>query len=385
MKVCVFTGSRAEYGLLKWPIDELKRRPGVEVSVIAGGSHLSYRHGYSISEVEEDHYLNLRIVESQLSSDSGAGMAKSIALGISGVADALLDFDPDCIVILGDRFETFAAAVAATSLRISIVHLHGGELTEGAIDDAFRHAITKMAQVHFVATENSRRRVIQMGEDPESVHNIGAVGLDALAHTRWMSREEIEEDLEWNLHEQNIMAVFHPETLNFCDSKQVTPLLEALDFFTEVGILFSLPNADPGGWNIHQEIVDFASTKSNVRVVTNLGRNKFLSCLKLFQGIVGNSSSGLIEAPSLGAGSVDIGIRQRGRDRALSVITCPSEVMEIRKGVEVMLSPQFQEQLGAVKNPYGGPGASKRMANVMQALEVDRLSKKSFYDLEFSL
>ena len=382
--VAVFTGSRADYGLLRWPIEEMTKAPDFHVSIVAGGSHLSPAFDYSVHEIENDGFHITRRIESLVSSDSGNGMAKSIALGVAGLADAIQAIDPDAVMILGDRFESLAAAIAAMSLRVPIVHLHGGELTAGLIDEAVRHSITKMSHVHFVATENYRRRVIQMGEQPNSVHTVGAVGLDALASMAVTSHEQLEEMLGRRLPDRNVLVVYHPETLSTQGSPEIVPLLHALDDYRDVGVVFSLPNADPGRRAIEDDVRKFAKDRENVSVVQNLGRDLFLKCLSAFQGIVGNSSSGIIEAPSLVSGTVNVGNRQKGRDMASSVVSCENEVNQIGMAVELMLSPSFQASLPAAVNPYGGPGASRKLVEVLRRTSLEPLLQKNFYDLESS-
>lgn len=383
-KVCVVTGTRAEYGLLRWVIQLLKDSPSLELQLIATGMHLSPEFGLTVKEIESDGFRIDRKVEMLLSSDSPIGITKSIGVGLIGFADALHELRPDLLLVLGDRFEIFAAATSAMIARIPIAHLHGGELTEGLIDESIRHSITKMSQLHFVANEIYRKRVIQLGEHPENVFTVGGLGIDNILRLNLLSRSELEKELNFKLAKRNLLITFHPVTLDQSScTYQMKELLLALDEFDDIGLIFTMPNADTDGRSLFQLINDFCESHPMACAFTSLGHLRYLSCIKHVDGVVGNSSSGLLEVPSFRKGTVNIGDRQRGRICAASIINCCADRGSIVKAICQLFSPSFSEILGNVKNPYGVGGASTAIVNILERKSFNGLLKKSFHDLVF--
>lgn len=381
-KICVITGSRAEYGLLYWLLREIESDPELQLQLVVTGMHLSPEFGLTYKDVSHDFEID-RKVEMVLSSDTGIGVAKSIGVGIMGLADVLVDLDPDIMVLLGDRFETLAAATAAMCLTVPVAHIHGGELTEGAMDDAIRHSITKMSHLHFTATESSRRRVIQLGEHPNRVFNTGAPGLDNLKRLNLLSRSRIEKELDWSFRDKNVLVTFHPVTLEPGKSTQhFRELLGALEELPELGIISTAANADQDGLAINAMMQNFC-IKNNERAVffTNLGQLLYLSTLKHVDAVIGNSSSGIIEAPSLKTATVNIGDRQKGRIRAESVIDCEPTTESIKKAILKVLSDEFNEVLQRVNNPYGDGNASVKIKKILKEYPLDGILKKKFHDL----
>ena len=384
-KICVITGSRAEFGLLRWMMEAIERSPAMALQVVATGSHLSPEFGLTYREIEAAGFTIDRKVAMLLSSDTSTGVTKSIGLGVIGFADALRELDPDLVVLLGDRYEILAAATAAMIAHKPIAHLHGGEKTEGAFDDAIRHTITKMAHLHFVAAEEYRRRVIQLGEDPARVHLVGALGLDSLKRFELMSRPELEDSLDFRLGERNLLVTFHPETLLPGLAELHTgELLDALDVLSDVSMVFTLPNADTEGRKIASMIEAFVASRPNARSFVSLGQLRYLSLVSLVDAVVGNSSSGLIEVPSLGKPTVNIGERQKGRIRASSVIDCEPRRDDILKAIAATYEPGFRARLTSVINPYGSGGASDAIAQVIESCDLSTLIRKRFYDLNWT-
>lgn len=354
----------------------------LELQLIVTGMHLSPEFGMTVDAIEADGFVIDRRVEMLLSSDTAVGVTKSMGLGMIGFADALAELKPDLIIILGDRYEIFAAAASAMIARIPIAHLHGGETTEGAFDEAIRHSISKMAHLHFVAAEEYRRRVIQLGEKPEHVFNVGGLGIDNILRLKLLSREELGDALGFKLAVRNLLVTFHPVTLEQNTSaKQMDELLTALAELKDTGLIFTIPNADTEGRVLFRQIEAFSAQHSQARVYTSLGQLRYLSCIQHVDGVVGNSSSGLTEAPSFKKGTINIGDRQRGRLRAASVIDCEPEQDSIRKALERLYSPEFQTILPTVKNPYGMGGASEKILTILKCTSFNDILKKTFFDL----
>lgn len=381
-KVCVVTGTRAEFGLMRWLMEDIRSAPGLELQVIATGMHLAPEFGLTYREVEEAGFsIDVR-VEMLLSADSGTAVAKSMGLGLIGFADAFARLAPDVIVVLGDRFEIFAAAAAALVAGIPVAHLHGGETTEGAFDEALRHSVTKMSHLHFVAAEEYRRRVIQLGEAPERVFLVGGLGVDAIVRTPLLGRAALEESLGLRFADRNLLVTFHPATLDGPSSNsQMAELLAALDELPDTRLIFTMPNADTGGRELAAMVDAFVASHPNARAYASLGQQRYLSCLRFVDGVVGNSSSGLAEAPSFRTGTVNVGDRQKGRLQAASVINCLPDRAAIREALRTLYSPAFRQALSQVTNPYGDGGASSRILRVLQEHSLMGIVKKSFHDL----
>lgn len=376
------TGTRAEYGLLRWVIEGIKQSPVLELQLIATGMHLSPEFGLTVTTIENDGFNVNRRFEMLLSSDTAIGITKSMGLGMIGFADALAELKPDLVMLLGDRYEILSAAAATMIARIPIAHLHGGEATEGLVDEPIRHSVTKMSQLHFVAAEEYRRRVIQLGELPEHVFNVGGLGIDSILRLKLLSRNELEAALDFKLAPHNLLITFHPVTLEQSSSaKQMDELLASLTDLEQTGLIFTMPNADTEGRVLFRQIEDFCRLHPNARAYTSLGQLHYLSCIQQVDGVVGNSSSGLTEVPSFKKGTVNIGDRQRGRLRASSVIDCEPERQAIASALSQMFSDEFQSQLPATKNPYGDGGASEAIVKTLEEQPMDNLLKKRFFDL----
>ncbi|TDF81189.1 UDP-N-acetylglucosamine 2-epimerase [Pseudomonas sp. H9] len=379
-RVAVFTGTRAEYGLLYWLLSELRASPSVDLQLIVSGMHLSPEFGDTWKAITQDGFDIDAKVEMLLSSDSPVGVVKSIGVGLLGFADTLERLKPDCLVILGDRYEALAVAQCAMIMRVPIAHLHGGEVTEGAYDDAIRHSITKMSYLHFVATDVYRKRVIQLGESPDRVFNVGAIGLEHFNRSPVMSLEELSRSLGFELKQPFMLITYHPVTLEGEEPAQAfCSLLAALDQFPDRQVIITYPNADNGGRAIIPLIETYANSyPQRVKAIASLGFKRYHSALKHALVVVGNSSSGIIEAPSLGVPSVDVGIRQRGRLAAESVLHCSADVQEITDAIAKASSPAFQELSRTVVNPYGDGHTVERIVEILTTFEMQ--PTKPFFD-----
>ncbi len=384
-KICVVTGTRAEYGLLRGVIQGIQDNPLVGLQLVATGMHLSPEFGLTYLEIEKDGFRIDRKVEMLTSSDTPVGISKSMGLGLIGFADAFQELNPDLLVVLGDRFEILAAVLAALVAQIPVAHIHGGEVTEGAIDDALRHSITKMSHLHFVAAEEYRNRVIQLGESPECVFLVGGLGVDIIAKTSLISRKELETSLGLRFRGKNLLVTFHPPTLNSVSAeRQMEELLVALSGLEDTTLIFTMPNADTGGRALVRMIEKFVMQHSGAYAYTSLGQQRYLSCLAQVDGVIGNSSSGLLEAPTLNKGTINIGDRQKGRLQATSIINCQAEREAIRMALQQLYSIEFQASLGEVVNPYGNGGASEKILDVIINYECEKNVKKSFFDLPYN-
>lgn len=381
-KICVITGTRAEYGLLRWVMQGINDDPELTLQIIATGMHLSPEFGLTYQAIEQDGFQIDRKVEMLTSSDTSVGIAKSMGLGMIGFADALAQLQPDIIVVLGDRFEIFAAVSTALVARIPVAHLHGGETTEGAFDEALRHSITKMSHLHFVAAEAYQQRVIQLGESPERVCLVGGLGIDNIKRLPLLDRSELEKALDFKLAVKNLLITFHPVTLeNATAVDQMQTLLVALAELKDTHLIFTLPNADTDGRSLIKMVEQFVAKHPNTRAYTSLGQLRYLSCIAQVDGVIGNSSSGLIEVPSFKKGTINIGDRQRGRLQANSVINCEPTLQSIRVALYQLYSSEFQASLSSVKNPYGEGGASEKIVNTLKHYDLSTLLKKKFHDL----
>lgn len=379
-KICVITGSRAEYGLLRWVMEGIKRKPELTLQVAVTGMHLAPEFGLTYRDIEADGFRIDRRVEMLVSSDTSSGVAKSMGLGIIGFADAFDELRPDLVVVLGDRFEIFAAVTAAMTARIPIAHLHGGESSEGAIDEAIRHSITKMSHLHFVAAEEYRRRVVQLGEEPDHVFLVGALGVDNILKLPLLDRAKLEAELGCRLGEKSLLVTFHPATLDKqAAQEQMAELLAALRSLKNTTLIFTMPNADQESRALFRMIEEFVAGNSHARAFTSLGQLRYLSCMKHVDAVIGNSSSGLIEAPSLWKATINIGDRQRGRLKAASVVDCVAERGAILEALQKIDSPEYRARLTGLTNPYGRGGASDRIVDVLASQPLEGLLKKRFF------
>ena len=381
-KICVVTGTRAEYGLLRWVMQGIKDSPTLDLQLIVTGMHLSPEFGLTATDIEDDGFSIDRKVEMLLSSDTSVGITKSMGLAMIGFADALSDLQPDLLLVLGDRYEIFAAASAALIACVPIAHLHGGELTEGAFDDAIRHSITKMSHLHFVAADEYLKRVIQLGEQPDHVFNVGGLGLDNILRLKLLSRSELEEQLQFKFCHRNYLITFHPSTLERSSSSdQINELLYSLDKLDHTGLIFTMPNSDTDGRIIFQQINQFCDSHPTARAYTSLGQLRYLSCIKHVDAVIGNSSSGLLEVPSFKKPTVNIGNRQKGRLKAPSVVDCEPNRFAISKAINHISSPSFNSILASTVNPYGSGGASSFIVDTLETLHYDNITTKSFFDI----
>jgi len=385
-RIGIMTGTRAEYGLLKSLMQEINKDNDLELYLIVSGMHLSPEFGMTYQEIEEDGFEINAKVEMLLSSDSPAGISKSIGLGVIGFADEFQRADLDMLILLGDRYEALSAAICALVMRIPIAHLHGGELTEGAIDEGIRHSITKMSYLHFTSTEQYRNRVIQLGENPERVFYVGALGVENIKKINLMTKEELERSIHFEIDENTVIVTYHPVTLeNNTVEEQFLNLLEVLDRNPKIRMIFTKTNADTNG-RIVNELIDKYAAQNSERACAfmSLGQKRYLSALKYCRIVIGNSSSGIIEAPSFGKPIINIGDRQKGRICADSVINCGYTQQEIQQAMETALTEEFENKASNCRNPYEKENTAANIISVIKDyLLNDKIKlKKGFYDIK---
>ena len=381
-KICVVTGTRAEYGLLYWIMKEIDADPELGLQIIATGMHLSSEFGNTYQQIESDGFVIDKKIDIELSSDSEVGISKSMGLGMIGFANAFNDLKPDLCIVLGDRFEIFSAVSAAMIAKIPIAHLHGGESTEGAFDESIRHSITKMSHLHFTATEEYKNRVIQLGEQPNKVFNVGGLGIDNINKLKLLSKADFENAIDFTFGKKNILVTFHPVTLeNFTAKVQFQELLNSINKLENTKIIFTKANSDTNGRIINSMIDDYVAINDNSIAFTSMGALNYLSALQFVDVVVGNSSSGLLEAPSFNIATIDIGDRQKGRIKADSVISCSPKQESISSAFDKSYSEDFQNIVANTKNPYGNGGASKIVVDIIKDFDLNGILKKIFYDL----
>lgn len=379
-RICVVTGSRAEYGLLRGIMREISLDPRLTLQVVATGTHLAPEFGLTYREIERDGFGIDARVEMLLSSDTPAGVSKSVGLGVIGMADALERLRPDVVLLLGDRFEILAAAVAATVAGIPLAHVHGGEVTEGVMDDAIRHAITKMSHLHFTSAEPHRARVVQMGEDPARAYNVGAPGVDEALATARLDRAGMERELGIALLAPVLLVTYHPVVLGGRDPERgLAEMLRAIAEIDATAVI-TRPNADPGGRALNERIDAFVAARPGRAVaVTSLGQRRYVSMLALADAVVGNSSSGLIEAPAFGTPTVNVGPRQAGRLRGPSVIDVDESAPSIRDAIARALSSGFAASARASTSPYGAGGTAAKIRDVLATADLSDILRKRFH------
>ena len=384
-KVCVVTATRAEYGLLKPVIEKIKLSNSMELILAVTGMHLAPEFGLTYREIERDGYQINGKIEMLLSSDTATGITKSMGIALLGFADFFETHKPDIVIVLGDRYETMAVATAALIAKIPIAHIHGGEITEGAYDDAIRHSITKMSCLHFASTEEYRKRIIQLGEQPDRVYNVGALGVENIKSIPLWSKEKLEDNLKFSFNEETIMVTYHPATLDIVSSEmQFRNLLQILDKHENIKVIFTKANADTDGRSINSMIDKYVEQHQGRCIsFTSLGQVRYLSALQFCKAVVGNSSSGIIEAPSFHIPTVNIGNRQQGRIAAKTVINCGYEIMEIEKALDRAFSDEFMDVVAKCSNPYEGYKTSYKIYEIIESyLLSNKLStKKQFYDI----
>lgn len=380
-KVAVFTGTRAEYGLLYWLLKDIQKDPDFILQLLVSGMHLSPEFGDTYKQIEKDGFNIDEKIEILLSSDSAVGTAKSMGLGVLGFADALSRLSADVLIILGDRFEALAAAQTAMILRIPIIHLHGGEITEGAYDDAIRHAITKLSYLHGTSTDESRNRVIQLGEAPNRVKNVGAIGLDHLNRSSFMTVSELSKSLSFELKNPYFVVTYHPVTLgDESPEESFQALLDALDGYPDHQVILTYPNADDGGRRIIPMLEDYAANRPHrVLAIPSLGQVRYLSSVKYASAVIGNSSSGIIEVPAFDVPTVNIGSRQKGRLAAKSVLHASSNKEAISEAISLAVSRDYKAKDENIVNPYGQGDSSKQVIEMIKGLQFKPC--KSFFDI----
>lgn len=384
-KICVITGTRADYGLLRPLIKKIKRDNYFKLQLVATGMHLSPEFGLTYKEIESDGLIIDEKVEMLMSSDTSIGISKSMGLSMIGFADVFSRLNPDMILVLGDRYEIFSAVSSALSFRIPVAHIHGGETTEGAIDESMRHSITKMSHLHFTSTETYRNRVIQLGENPGRVFNVGAIGIDSIKELNLLEKDQLEKDIKFKFGNRTAIVTFHPVTLeNSSSEEQFKELLNALDKFEDLKIIFTKSNSDTDGRIINKMIDEYVNNNIDKAIAfTSMGQLRYLSSLQYVDLIVGNSSSGIIEVPSFNIPTINIGDRQKGRIQAETVINCKPVESEIYKSIEKGLSDEFKIRIKHAENPYGqGKVIEIIIEKLKQFLtEKNNNLKKTFYDI----
>ncbi len=380
-KICVVTGSRAEYGILRGLMKAIKDDLELTLQVIATNQHLSKLQGETYKEIERDGFtIDYKVyMADDEAPDNANSIAKSISRGVSGFADAFDALQPDMLLILGDRYEMMAVAFTALIYKIPIAHLHGGEITEGAFDDAIRHAITKMSHLHFTSTEAYRKRVIQLGEQPDRVFNVGALGVENVMKNDFMSKEEIEQSLNFQITDKCFLCTYHPVTLsNLSSETQVLNLLQALDIYKDYHIIFTYSNSDTNSQIIIKRIQEYVDQNPGRCVfIPSLGQRRYFSALRYVKAVLGNSSSGIIEVPSFGIPTLDIGDRQKGRITADSVIHCGYSTEEIKESLEKVVTYKARK----IDNPYYTEGTCEALLNVIKTYPLDNIVQKHFYDI----
>jgi|TARA_B100001063_G_C16749190_1_gene549242 GDP/UDP-N,N'-diacetylbacillosamine 2-epimerase (hydrolysing) len=380
-KVCVITSTRAEYGLLRFLMQDLKASRKIKLQIIATGSHLSQKHGNTYKIIEKDGFKIQRKIKMNLEKDSSFDLNNSMGQLMIGFSKAFSELKPDLVLILGDRYEMLSAATSAMMFKIPIAHIHGGEATFGLIDEAIRHSITKMSHLHFVAAKDFKQRVIQLGEDKKNVFQVGALGLDGIENISLLNKKDTQELIDFKFKKINFLVTYHPVTLeNNSSHKQFSQILKAFESWPEAGIIFTAPNHDHDSRVIFRLIESFAKKNKNVKFFESMGQLKYLSTMKHVDAVIGNSSSGLIETPSFKIGTVNIGERQKGRLMAESVINCNPSFKNIRFSLNRVLSKEFKKKLKTNKNPYGKPGASKKIVKILEDRSFDDLLIKNFRD-----
>nr|WP_314289720.1 UDP-N-acetylglucosamine 2-epimerase [uncultured Capnocytophaga sp.] len=382
-KICVITGTRAEFGLLRPLIELIAKDKDLQLQLVATGMHLSPEFGYTLDEITTAGFVVNKKVECLLSSDTSVGISKSIALAVSGFADALEALQPDLVVVLGDRTEILGAVIAAGMANIPIAHLHGGETTEGAYDEAIRHSITKFSHLHFTSTEVYRKRVIQLGEQPDTVFNVGAISLDSIKKLELLDREAFEKSIDFKLKKRNVLITYHPVTLEKeAPIETFENILTALDELGDTGLIFTHANSDKNGRIINKMIAEYVEAHKDKAVAfKSLGQLRYLSALQFVDFVIGNSSSGILEVPSFYIPTINIGDRQKGRICSESIINSTNTLEDIRKSITFALNKEFREKIQQQKMLYGNGTAAEQILKVIKEHPVISL-KKSFYNID---
>lgn len=384
-KICFITGTRAEYGLLSRLMKMVQDDTDTQLQIIATNMHLSPKFGNTYQEIEKDGFtIDKKIPILEDGKDDANATVKSMSKALAGYADAYDELKPDIVVVLGDRYEILAAATAALIERIPIAHLYGGDITEGAYDDSIRHSVTKMSHLHFTSCEEYRHRVIQLGEQPDHVFNVGSIGVENIKLLPLMSKAEIEKEIDFAIDDHTILATYHPVTLGNRTAKEdIDDFIAALDEMKDLRIIFTMPNSDNGSQAIVDAITTFVTQNPlRAKAFKSLGVLRYLSVMQQVVAAVGNSSSGLVEVPSFGIPTLNIGDRQKGRISADSVFNCETDKQSVLKGLEVVLSDEFREKAAATHNPYDKEGTAQAIFDVISTYPLDGLNQKHFYDIK---
>ena len=382
-KICYISGSRADFGLVSRLLNFIKNDNSLTLQLLVTGSHLSNKHGDTYKEILKQGFKINQKIKIIKSNDKSKDILISLSECIKKISKSIEKLKPDIILLLGDRYEIFASAISSFLHKIPICHIHGGEITAGAFDDAFRHSITKMSLYHFVTHKSYKKRIIQLGENPKNIFNVGSLGVDNIKKFNFLNKKNIEKKFDFKFLKKNIMIVIHPETLSNTNSEKITKeLLKALSYFTDIFFIFSCPNADNDNKKINRLIKDYVRKNNNKSIFVNsMGHLNFLSCLKYVDCIVGNSSSGIIEAPSLKIPTINIGSRQRGRIKAKSVVECKFKNNDIIKSIKLIYSKKFKYLIKNASNPYENNNSARIIYNKLKKINIPKNLSKMFYDL----
>ncbi len=385
MKVFVITSSRADFGLLKNLAIGLKNIKKFNIKLIASGSHFYNKFGNTFDEINNSGLKIYKKMKFRFSNDDQTSISKILSSSVTKTSKILKKDPPDLVVVLGDRYEIMGSVIAAHVCRIPIAHIHGGEVTHGVIDDAFRHSITKMSNIHFVSNETYKKRIIQLGESPKNIFVVGGLGIDGISKTKFIKKNELEKKFNIKFKKNNFLVTYHPETINKnLAFKQIKILLNSLAKLKDTSLIFTKPGADTESIIITKEIKRFIKRKKNMYFFNSLGQQNFLSVLKIVDGMIGNSSSGLLEMPYFKKGTINIGSRQSGRLLSKSVINIDMKKNQILKAVSKILSKKFNKKIKTLKNPYGSPGASNRIIKILKKINLNKIKEKRFFDIQVS-
>ena len=387
VKICFITSTRAEYGLIKSLMRAISIDKNFILQLIVTGTHLMKKYGLTINEIEKDGFQVDHKIDMEIIDDSNQSTCLSLSKLISELSKKIELLRPDTIVILGDRFELLGIAAAATIHRIPLTHLHGGEITEGAFDDSIRHAISKLSHIHFVANEEYKKRIMQLGENPKNIFNVGGLGVDAIMNLKLLSKNKLENKLNLKFLERNLLITYHPLTLGDLETSknELKELIKSLSLLENTLQIFTMPNADPGNKVIFEIIEAYVKTNKNAFCFASLGQLNYLSCLAQVDGVIGNSSSGLSEAPTFKIATLNIGDRQKGRLMSESVINCVASSEAITKGLNKIYKSSFRKILENAKNPYGDGGASKKIIKILKNNNFKVLLRKKFFNVSFPI
>ncbi|KOR32308.1 UDP-N-acetylglucosamine 2-epimerase [Achromatium sp. WMS3] len=387
-KICVVTTTRAEYGLLSSLIEKINDDSELLLQLIATGSHLSSEFGFTVNEIEEDGFTISKKIEMLLSSDTPIGISKSMGLALISFAEAFDDLKPDIVIVLGDRYELLPIVSAATMALIPVAHISGGEVTEGVLDDSIRHAVTKLSHIHFTSIEEYRKRVIQLGECPSHTFNVGEIGLDNFLKVSLFSKDEFEKSINTTLKKHNLLITYHPVTTQSlaANISAFSKILEALDSADDTLLIFTKSNADSGGRILNKMIDEYIEQHNDQAIsFVSMGYQRYLSALRYVDAVIGNSSSGIVEAPSFKIGTINIGDRQKGRIQSKSVINCEPEIDAINKALKKLYSKSFKKTLESVTNYYGDGKSSERIVEILKNIDIKKITRKKFHDVDFDL